>query len=183
VNPLAAVQVFLSMAKVGLIGFGGGNAMVTLVKHEVVDIRQWMTIEQFQEMLGVSYAVPGLSAGKLAAFVGWEQAGALGMLAGLVGIWLPGMIFMMALFYFLRNFNDTWWYPKLLRGFLFAATGLIAASIFSALPSGTLAPPAPRYVIGILISVAVFVVLTWQVGNIPPVVVVIAAGLLGLLLL
>ncbi|MBN1475914.1 chromate transporter [Candidatus Sumerlaeota bacterium] len=171
------------MAKVGLIGFGGGNAMVTLVKHEVVDVRHWMTMEQFQEVLSLSYAVPGLSAGKLAAFIGWEQAGVLGMFAGLVGIWLPGMIFMMALFYFLRDFSNTWWYPKLFRGFLFAAAGLIAASIFSALPSGALTPSVPRYAIGILISVAVFVILTWKVGNIPPVVVVIAAGLLGLLLL
>ena len=171
------------MAKVGIVGFGGGNAMVTLVKHEVVDIRHWMTMEQFQEILGVSYAVPGLSAGKLAAFVGWDQAGVLGMFAGLLGIWMPGMVLMFVLFYLLRGFSETWWYPRLLRGFLFAAAGLIAASIFSALPSGSMAPPWPRYAVGLVISALVFVAVAWDLLHIPPLVVVIVGGLLGVLLL
>lgn len=170
------------MAKVGVIGFGGGNAMVSLVEHEVVSVRHWMEAEQFKEAIGLSYAVPGLSAGKLAAFAGYEHAGVLGMLAGIIGIWLPGMLFMLGLFYLLRNFNETWWYPRLMKGFLFAAAGLVAASIFSALPAGDLKPPLPFYILGLLLAAGVFAVVRYKIFNIPPVAAVLAAGLLGLLL-
>jgi chromate transporter len=181
VNLLAALKVFITMAKVGLIGFGGGNAMVSLIEREVVSVRRWMDVAQFQEIIGYSYAVPGLAAGKIAAYVGYEQAGLLGMFAGLIGIWLPGMLMLFALLLLLRSFRESAWYPKVLTGVLFAAGGLIAASILSALPRGQLAPSAPRYVIGLLLAAAVFIIIV-KFKQVPPALAVIAAGLLGLIL-
>lgn len=181
-NPLGALQVLYTTAKVGLIGFGGGNTMVALLEREVVTVRAWMTPEQFREMIGYSYAVPGLSAGKLAAYVGWQQAGLVGMLCGLVGIWLPGMLMMFALILFMRNFRETAWYPKVLKGVLFASAGMIAASVFSALPAGSLSRTItlPGYVVGFLIAAGTFWVV-WKMQSVPPVLAVLAAGLLGLM--
>lgn len=177
---LAALQVFCSTAKVGLIGFGGGNTMISLLEREVVTERAWMTAERYREVLAYSFTVPGLSAGKIAAWVGWEQAGLLGMLLGLIGIWLPGMLMMFGLIYLLRGYQETWWYPKVLRGILFASAGMIIASVFSALPKGQLAVTQGRFLIGLLIASAVFYVV-WKLESIPPVLAVLAAGLLGLL--
>lgn len=179
---LRVFEVLIAMAKVGIVGFGGGNAMVSLVEREVVDIRKWMTIEQFQEVLGCSYAVPGLSAGKLAAYVGWQHAGPLGMFAGLIGIWLPGMVMLFAFIYFLKRYQETTWYPRLMNGILFASAGLIAASIFSALPRGAASPTSWKYIVGLIIMAGVFIVV-WKLKQIPPVLAVLAGGIIGLLLL
>lgn len=168
------------MSKVGLIGFGGGNTMIALLEREVVSVHGWMTAERYREILGYSFTVPGLSAGKIAAWVGWEQAGTLGMLLGLIGIWLPGMLMMFALIYLMRGYSETWWYPKVLRGILFASVGMIAASIFSALPTGRYAVTPGQFAIGVAIAAVVFLVV-WKFTQIPPVIAVVLAGLVGLL--
>lgn len=182
---LAPLRVFISMAKVGLVGFGGGNSMIFLLEQEVVHVRRWMTVEQFKEIIAYSFAAPGLSAGKIAAYAGWLHGGVLGMLAGVIGIWLPGMLMMFALLFLLQRFEQTSWYPRVRDGVLFAAAGLIGASVTSALPhldraGGTAA--LVRYGLGLTIALAVFVVLI-RFRQLSPLVVVAAGGLLGLLLL
>ncbi len=182
-NPLAIFEVFITMAKVGTVGFGGGSALISLIEREVVGVRAWVSPEHFQEIVGCSFAVPGLSAGKIAAFVGWEHAGVGGMLAALIGIWLPGMLALFALFYLLRGYRETVWYPKFRDGILFAATGLIAASIMVTLPDLPRGEPAVqwlRYALGLGMAVIVFAVLT-RFREIPPPLAVIGAGLLGIL--
>jgi chromate transporter len=184
-NPLKVIEVFLSMAKVGVIGFGGGNSMIILLEQEVVHSRHWMALEQYKEIIGYSYLAPGLSAGKIAAYAGWVHAGLLGMLAGILGIWLPGMLMMFLLIFLLKRFDQTAWYPKLRDGILFAAAGLIAASITSALPAlphGPGATPWVRYALGLLITAVVCFVLV-RYKQVPPVLAVLGAGIVGLLVL
>jgi chromate transporter len=180
-NLWGSVEVFISMAKVGVVGFGGGNALITLIEREAVNVRGWLTQEEFKEMIGYSFAVPGLSAGKLAALVGWEHAGVLGMFTGLLGLWSPGMVLLMGVWLFLRQYTETAWYPRLMVGVLFASAGLVAASVMSALPKRDQVSSVPLYAVGLVIATAVFVVI-WKYKVVPPIAVVFAGAVLGLLI-
>ena len=45
-----------------MFGFGGGYAMLSLIQHEVVDHYQWLTLQQFTDVVAISQMTPGPSA-------------------------------------------------------------------------------------------------------------------------
>ncbi|MBM3617904.1 MAG: chromate transporter, partial [Alphaproteobacteria bacterium] len=63
---LAWWHLLLSFGQIGLFALGGGNSMLKLIEDECVNHRQWVTLEEYSEMVGVSYLFPGLTVVKLA---------------------------------------------------------------------------------------------------------------------
>jgi chromate transporter len=68
--------------RLGLTAFGGPAAHIAIMEDEVVRRRRWVTPERFLDLLGASNLIPGPSSTELAMFIGFEQAGWLGLLAG-----------------------------------------------------------------------------------------------------
>ena len=100
-----AFELLISFSKVGLLAWGGGPAMVPLVKDEVVT-HQWMTEEQFADALAAGYALPGPIATKLALYVGYEEGGWLGAAASLLGVVLPSAVLILGLLFLGSSFSD-----------------------------------------------------------------------------
>ena len=69
------IKLFLTFFKIGLFSFGGGYAMLPLIKQEVVDINRWMTEESFTNIIGISQVTPGPLAINTATYVGYKTAG------------------------------------------------------------------------------------------------------------
>lgn len=90
--------IFLAMARVGVLGFGGGPSSIPLVKVEVVDNFGWLTADDFVQVLAMGNALPGPIATKMAAFVGYRVAGIPGAVAGLAGMVLPSAVAMLVLY-------------------------------------------------------------------------------------
>jgi chromate transporter len=90
-------ELFLSFARAGLFGFGGGPAMIPLIQVEVVDLRGWLSPEEFLDAFAFGNALPGPIATKLAGYVGYQIAGWPGALAALAGTTLPTIAMMIAL--------------------------------------------------------------------------------------
>ncbi|HCC32727.1 MAG TPA: transporter [Clostridiales bacterium] len=86
------------MARVGVLGFGGGPSSIPLVKVEVVDNFGWLTADDFVQVLAMGNALPGPIATKMAAFVGYRVAGIPGAVAGLAGMVLPSAVAMLVLY-------------------------------------------------------------------------------------
>ncbi len=91
------LDIFMAMVRSGLTGFGGGPGSVPIIRAEVVDRYGWLTNEEFAEILALGNTLPGPIATKLAAFIGYNQAGIGGALAGVVGMVLPTAILIIAL--------------------------------------------------------------------------------------
>jgi len=91
-------DVFLAMARVGILGFGGGPSSIPLVKLEAVDNFGWLTGDDFVQVLAMGNALPGPIATKMAAFIGFRVAGIPGAIAGLAGMVMPSAIAMLALY-------------------------------------------------------------------------------------
>jgi chromate transporter len=73
-------QIALLFLRLGFTAFGGPAAHVAVIEHEVVRRRKWLSSERFLDLLGAANLIPGPSSTELAIFIGYEQAGVLGLL-------------------------------------------------------------------------------------------------------
>lgn len=89
-------SLFLSMASVGVFGYGGGPSVIPLIKKEAID-HHWMTAEEFTNALAFGNALPGPIATKMSAYIGYQVAGLPGALAGVLGMVVPSFILILAL--------------------------------------------------------------------------------------
>ena len=72
------IKLFFSFFKIGIFSFGGGYAMIPLMKTEMVIVNQWMTMRDFLDMMAVSEMTPGPISINLATFLGYKVGGVLG---------------------------------------------------------------------------------------------------------
>jgi chromate transporter len=101
------LDLFLAMSRSGLLGFGGGIGSVPIIRVEVVDVYEWMSNEEFAEILALGNTLPGPIATKLAVFIGYKQAGIMGAFAGVVGMVLPTAILMIVLAKLYMTYKDS----------------------------------------------------------------------------
>src|SRR5271157_74051 len=86
-------QIFLEFLIIGATSFGG---VVPYLRGSLVTKRHWIDDKEFVEMLSISQSIPGLNATNMAILVGEKLNGALGAIAALIGICLPGAVLMYA---------------------------------------------------------------------------------------
>jgi chromate transporter len=76
--------------KLGTISFGGPAAHIALMETEVVGKRQWLTRQQFLDLLGAANLIPGPTSTEMAINVGFVRAGWVGLcVAGVSFIFRP----------------------------------------------------------------------------------------------
>ena len=85
------LQLFLTFLEIGAVSFGGGYAMISLIREKVLSYG-WMTDEELINMIAVSESTPGPIAVNIATFVGSRQGGALGSLLATLGVVLPSFL-------------------------------------------------------------------------------------------
>ena len=66
---------FVLFLKIGLFTFGGGYAMISLIRREFIEKRKWITAPEFTDMIAVSESTPGPLAINSATYVGYNIAG------------------------------------------------------------------------------------------------------------
>ena len=116
----------LEFFKIGLFTFGGGYAMIPLVK-EVVQTHEWLTADQFENFLGVCESTPGPIAINMATFVGSAQGGILGAILATLGVVLPSFLIILLIAAVLKNFVEN----KYFKGFLQGVKPVVIALIVS----------------------------------------------------
>lgn len=85
-------QLFLVMFKIGLFTFGGGYAMITLIENEVVTKREWMTHDEYVNMLAIAESTPGPIAINSATYIGYKMGKVRGAIMATLGVVLPSFI-------------------------------------------------------------------------------------------
>jgi chromate transporter len=88
---------FLSFFKIGLVGFGGGVAVLALIRTLTVRKRRWLTDSQFAEAVALGQTLPVTSAGNSVTYIGMILRGWRGATAAMGGFILPSMLMMIAL--------------------------------------------------------------------------------------
>lgn len=121
------LYLFLEFFKVGLFTFGGGYAMIPLIK-EVVLSHGWMDEAHFIDMIGLSEVTPGPIAVNMATFIGSEQGGILGSTIATLGVILPAFIIMLLISILLKRIMKNRFIQATLGGIKTVAVALITSS-------------------------------------------------------
>lgn len=105
------IKLFLTFAKIGLVGFGGGLAILPLILQ---GMQAFGTIspEEFAELFAISQATPGPIAVNAATFAGFETAGIPGALAATLGVAFPAFVLVGLSVKFLNKYKE----HKLIKG-------------------------------------------------------------------
>lgn len=85
------LDLFLTFFKIGAVTFGGGYAMIPIIKDEVLS-HGWMVEEQLINFIAIAESTPGPIAINMATFVGSTQGGFLGAMIATLGVVLPSFI-------------------------------------------------------------------------------------------
>ncbi len=84
-------ELFALFFKLGAIGFGGPNAHIAMMEAEVVKKRQWMTRDQFLDLLGATNLIPGPNSTEMAIHIGYLYAGWLGLIVTGIAFIFPAI--------------------------------------------------------------------------------------------
>ena len=125
------LQLFLSFFKIGLFGFGGGLAILSLIQMEVEQYG-WMTQQEFVDIVAVSQVTPGPIGINCATYVGYTVGGIWGSMLTTFAIVLPSLIIMLSIckayFWMNRRFQGNPYFTETLRMLRFTVIGLIASA-------------------------------------------------------
>ncbi len=122
----------LVFAPLSLISFGGGQAIVAEMQHQVVDVHHWMSGPAFADLFAISRAAPGPST-LIAALIGWQVAGLGGAIAATLAIYIPSSLLVYAAVRWWHASKDSPWRTALERGLLPVAVGLVFAGALAVL--------------------------------------------------
>ena len=126
------LQLFISFLKIGLFGFGGGLAILSLIQHEV-ESHGWMTQEQFVDIVAVSQVTPGPIGINCATYVGYAATSSVwGSLLATTAIIIPSLVIMLlickAYFYISARFQHNIYFIRIMHTLRLSVLGLIGAA-------------------------------------------------------
>lgn len=99
-------DLFLAFAKVGVLTFGGGYAMLPILQREVVEKNNWASDEELMDYYAIGQCTPGVIAVNTATFIGQKRKGIIGGIITTLGVVLPSMIIITIVAAFISNFAD-----------------------------------------------------------------------------
>lgn len=133
------LQLGLVFLRIGAFTFGGGYAMIPLIRREAVEKRHWIEDGDVLDILAVAESTPGPIAVNAATYVGVRVAGIFGALAATLGVVLPSFVIISLLSLVLRQFEEMKAVQYAFMGIRAAVLALILhalATLFRQCPGG-----------------------------------------------
>lgn len=162
---------FLAFAKVGVMTFGGGYAMLPILQREIVENRGWATEEELTDYYAIGQCTPGIIAVNTATFVGQKLGGAAGGIAATLGVVFPSLVIITVIAALLSNFAGIPAVQHAFAGVRVCVCVLIANAVVKLLKKTVVDTPALLIYLAVL-ALAVFT-------DLSPVIFVVAAAAAG----
>lgn len=185
-------KLFLSFCKIGIVNFGGGYAMIALIQHEVVEKNNWLTLQEFTDIVATSQMTPGPIGINVATYTGYtavlnegyaEWMAVVGaFLASFAVILLPFLL-MLLVTAFLMRYRHHKRVEDVLKTLRVAVVGLIAAAALLLLTPENFGS-WHQNPLQLLCSVAIFIV-TFVASSrfkVSPILLIVVCGAAGALL-
>ena len=99
-------QLFLAFARVGVMTFGGGYAMIPILEREIVDRHGWASSEELMDYYAVGQCTPGVITVNTATFIGYKVAGPMGGVVATLGVVFPSLVIITVIAGVLTHFAD-----------------------------------------------------------------------------
>ena len=172
---LQLIGVFI---KIGVLGFGGGYAMLSLIQHEVVENYGWMSTNDFADMVAISQMTPGPISINMATYVGYSQAGVAGALVASLALCLPSVVMVYLIIRIFMNRKQSFVLDTTLKGLKPAVAGLIfSAGLLMMNAKNFAAVGRGENNISIMICAAAFAASYFYKVN--PILLIVLSGLVG----
>lgn len=123
-------QIFSVFFRIGAFTFGGGYAMLPLIKGDVVERNHWLEEGEFIDIIGVAQVSPGAVAINSAIFIGYKLAGFVGSVSAALGVVLPSFIVILLIATVFVRFQDAAGVKAFFMGVRPAVTAMIAAAAY-----------------------------------------------------
>lgn len=121
------MKLFYSFFKIGIVGFGGGYAMVSMIMTECGK-NFGLSMDRFADLLAVDLIIPGPIGANAATYVGFITSGFWGALVATIAISLPSYLIVLTTMYFMDKFKSSVLLNGFFRGVKPASIGLICAA-------------------------------------------------------
>ena len=178
------LKLFYSFLKIGIFGFGGGYAMLSLIQSEVVTRYHWLDMQQFTDIVAISQMTPGPIGVNSATYVGYATTGNIwGAILATFALILPSFIIMLSISKFIINHKDNNIVKDLFRGLRPAIVGLLGAAVLLLTNVENFGSPKTdmyQFIASVCIFVAAFVGTNWLKVN--PILMIVICGISGWLL-
>lgn len=165
-------ELFLVFFKIGAFTFGGGYAMIPIIRNEVVNKKGWLRDEEFMDMLAIAQSMPGPIALNTALFVGNKRFGFKGGLFSGAGVILPSFIVILLIAMVFTQFKDNPVVERIFKGIRPAVVALIVAPLLSLGKSAGV--KWKNLWIPVVVAIAI-----WQL-HVSPIYIVLVAILMGI---
>lgn len=166
--------------KIGLFGFGGGYAMLSLIQREVVE-PGWITTQQFTDIVAISQMTPGPIGINSATYIGYVVTGSVwGSLAATLAVVLPPFVLTMMASRYIDRHRSSGTIQGILAGLRPVVVGLIASAALLLMNSENFGYTMHDSLVSVAICIATFCCVFFT--RIHPIAAIIAAGIIGLLI-
>ena len=167
-------ELFYTFAKVGVMTFGGGYAMLPILQREVVENKGWATEEELANWFAIGQCTPGVIAVNTATFAGRKVLGNIGGVVATLGVVFPSLIIISLLAGVITTFAEVAWVKNAFAGIRVCVCVLIFNAVVKLLKKSVVDKPTAAIFVLVLAG-GVFL-------NVSPVWFVILAALVGIVL-
>lgn len=183
------LKLIWSYLKIGLFGFGGGYAMLSLIQREIVT-PGWITEKMFTDIVAISQMTPGPIGINSATYIGYSaplMAGYTNPLWGILGsvvctltIVLPSFMLVAWTSHYIRRNRESVVIRGIFAGLRPVVIGLIASAALLLMNSDNFGDTRPQVLVSVIIAVAALCVVLFT--KIHPIWVIVASGVAGFLI-
>ncbi len=168
------LDMFLTFAKIGVMTFGGGYAMLPILQREVVENKKWATEEELMDYFAIGQCTPGVIAVNTATFIGQKYKGILGGIFATLGVVFPSLVIISTLAGVIEAFSHLLWVQNAFGGIRVCVCVLILNAVVKLLKKAVI----DKLTLGIFVAVALGSYFT----PLSPVIFVLLAGLAGIVI-
>ena len=165
---------YMAFFRIGGLTFGGGLTMLPMLKYELSQKRGWITEDELLDYYAVGQCTPGIIAVNVSTFVGYKRKGIIGAIFSTLGMISPSLIIISILALFLEQFMSNTTVAHAVEGIKVVVCALLLNTVV------TMWKKSVTSVLGIIIAVISFVLALYT--PVPTVLIVICAGIFGVLL-
>ncbi len=189
---LLLLQLFGTFFLIGLFGFGGGYAMLSMIQGEVVGHYHWMTMGQFTDIVAISQSTPGPIGVNSATYVGYTAMvnagygpywGVFGSFLATFAVVLPSFILMLLISKFLMKYRNHPSVENVFSGLRPAVVGLLMAAALLLMNSENFSSMSEnpwRFCLSIFLFAFAFI--AQKVYRMGPILIILLCGFAGIIL-
>ncbi|MBP8707753.1 MAG: chromate transporter [Caldisericia bacterium] len=129
------LSLFLTFLKIGALTFGGGYAMIGILKEEIVERKKWLTEKEFLEITAIAEMTPGPIAINMATFIGRKFGGFIGAFFATIGVVLPSFVIILTIAIFSGKLLEYTYVKSFMNGVIIAIVAQLTKVSFNFIKS------------------------------------------------